>query len=710
MSEPRVPGGERRIRRAVLLTNGPQAEAVADRTWALSRDWLGVDPPLAVARGFMAEAGAGDWVSPSPEGSLQAQSQANFTALKAYNGGLLDEACAGLVSGSRVAALRAAGWELARGDEVQAWLLVDVLAAGAAPGTLGVLLPVLAERVWDQARVHVVWRGLVLAEPALEGQAAGWVAELAAAGVEGVIVAGPVDAARLRWESDSWQGRTATALAALLWGEADALNQAGWAAAGAAVTAWSVGATAWMTPLAQIQAQVALRAARLLLAQWLATPDQPTVRLGHPELADGVNMPPWEVPGLTVAPEQLRSALEAGVAPAPDGCLWAQRRPAWLAVHGLADALQATAEQHVAPAKAEQYEQRGAWLGAQVATWETALAGLRRLRLRPEAGAPQLRLFALELQGLNGQLQAACLRVEDWLDAAGRQYERATLGVQAAHQALVVLCAAFPAATAVGLRAALRGLWRWPGLAWAYLLLLPRAAQRYLDACARQWQARRTEANTHALRQAHLALAQAVQAQLSEVAALLGLVERIADELALREEAAGSVPAPWDAARLDQLAARLLPALPVGLPDMLAGEDWANAAAVDGATAADRLLVCVARRLHTLLPWSAADCLAEGLDEAGLARWLTRQAAEATPLWPGAGAEAAAPVWLLTPLRAEAPGGPSALGAGRLEAAFQAAWMDGQKGMQARVGRTHADGVLLLRLAPVQLELKQEVI
>lgn len=731
-----MPETERRIRRAVILTNGPAAEAVAEMVWGVSRDWLGIDPPLAVARGFLAAAGAGDWAAPPPEGGQPEQSD----AVLAHNGTLLDEACAGLVRGPRIAALRAAGWELARGTEIQAWLLVDVAAAGAAPGALGMLLPVLADRVWEQARVHVVWRGVVLAEPAQERQAAQWVAVLAAAGVEGILVAGPVDADRLRWEPTIWQERTATALAALIWGEADPLNQASLAAAESGVVAWSAGATAWRTPLALIKEQVALRCARMLLARWLATPEPATAgprwtttaeaatlsatavgsssptdsenaRAQHPgrERLVAVDLPPWEAPGLTVAPEQLRGALEAGVAPAPDGHLWAHRRPGWYAVHGLADELQATAEACAAPAKAEQYEQRGAWLGGQVAAWEADLTELRRRRLTPAAGDPQLRLFALELQGLAVQVQSATVRIEDWLDAAGRQYERATGAVQSAHQALAELCAAFPAATAAGLRAALRSLWRWPGLAWAYLTRLPRAAQRYLDACARQWQARRTEANIHALRQAHLALAQAVQACSGEVAAVLELVERAAAELAQRADAATLPLAPWDAARLAALAARLLPAVQVGLSEMLAADELAAAATVEGAVAADHLLAGIARRLPALLPWSAADCLAEGLADADLERWLARQVAEATPLWPGAGLEAGARVWLLTPHGAELPGRPHSVSTGRLEAAFQAARMAGQKAMQLCVGRTQADGVLVLRLAPVQLEASIEL-
>ena len=466
---------ERRIRRAVLLTHGPAAEAVAAETWALSRAWLGTEPPLAIVR---------DAVPPDSESAE--------VALVA-----LDQACTSLMSGTRITALRDAGWGLARGDEIQAWALVDVAASHDASNGLGMLLPALAERVWQRLRVHLSWHALVLAEPASEGQVAQWAADLAAAGVENVCVAGPVDAARLYWEPPVWQGRAATVLAVLLWNEVGQFNPAGLASVEGRTPAWGIGAAAWVSPQAQIKALVALRCARLSIARWLANPDVPE--------ASAVDVPPWEVPGLVVTPEQHRFAVEASVPSEPAGQTWDQRRPDWHAVHGLAGELRAGMEKRAAQAHTEQYDLRGAWLASQVTTWEIALGQLRQQRLAPATGWPQLQSFGLELRSLVAQLESACVLIEDWLEEAGRQFERAEAAALVATRDLTEVCAAFPAPTRAGLLATLTSLWRWPSVVWAYLITLPRTAQSYLDACAHQGQARRAEANMHALRQAYLA-------------------------------------------------------------------------------------------------------------------------------------------------------------------------------------------------------------
>jgi hypothetical protein len=678
-----APRVERRIRRAVLLTNGPVAEAVAAETWALSRSWLGTEPPLAIVRdALLPDAGSREAVP-----------------------AVLDEAFLSLVSGTRIAALRDAGWGLARADEIQAWVLVDVGTSRAPSNGLGTLLPALAERAWQHLRVHLSWHALVLAEPAAEAQAAQWAIDLAAAGVENVCVDGPVDAARLYWEPPVWQGRAATALAALLWNEAGQFNSAGPASVEGRAPAWSIGAAAWVAPQAPIKAQVALRCARLSVARWLAHPDVPE--------ASAADVPPWEVPGLAVTPEQHRFAAEASVPPEPAGQTWHQRRPDWHAVHGLVAELRAATEKRAAQAHTEQYNLRGAWLGSQVAAWETALAQLRCQRLAPTAGWPQLQLFGLELRGLVAQLQSACVLIEDWLEEAGRQFERAEAAALVATQDLTEVCAAFPAPTRAGLLATLTNLWRWPGLVWAYLVMLPHSAQSYLDAYAQQGQARRAEANVHALRQAYLAMAQITRDGLREVEALLGQAEEVAAELATlatRQDGAAHSLEPWDAGKLDRLAVRLLPEVRSDLLGVLAvpvpeGQSDASPDANSAAAAAERLLARVAADLQALDSWSAADCLIEALDDAGLMHWLRRQMEVATPLWPISAQEADTPLWLLTLLGAGLAGGADSPDAGRLEAAFHAMANHGTHSYaQARIVQSGVDAVLLLRAAPVQLE------
>jgi hypothetical protein len=424
-------------------------------------------------------------------------------------------------------------------------------------------------------------------------------------------------------------------------------------------------------------------------------------------------VPPWEVPGLAVTPEQHRFAVEASVPPEPAGQTWDQRRPDWHAVHGLVQELRAGTEKRAAQAHTGQYNLRGAWLGSQVAAWEIALGQLRQQRLTPATGWPQLQSFGLELRSLVAQLQAACVLIEDWLEEAGRQFERAEAAALTATRDLTEVCAAFPAPTRAGLLATLTNLWRWPGLVWAYLVMLPHNAQSYLDACAHQGQARRAEANVHALRQAYLAMTQITRDGLREVEVLLGRAEEVAAELATlaaRQDGAASSPEPWDAVKLDRLAVRLLPEVRSDLLEALAvpvpeGQPDASQDENSGAAAAERLLARVAADLRALAVWSAADCLVEALDDAGLTHWLCRQMETATPLWPTTAQEADTPSWLLIPWRPGAASATDSACDGRLEATFHAAANHGTHSYaQARIAQSGLDAVLLLRAAPVQLE------
>lgn len=102
-----TPNLKRRIRRAVILTTGPAAEAVADELEALSQAWLGTEPPLAVVRSATQE-------------DFEGEAPAILSAL--------GMACDRLASGEVIGRLQAAGYTLARQDEIQIWVIVDVTA------------------------------------------------------------------------------------------------------------------------------------------------------------------------------------------------------------------------------------------------------------------------------------------------------------------------------------------------------------------------------------------------------------------------------------------------------------------------------------------------------------------------------------------------------------------------------------------------------
>lgn len=665
---------ERRIRRALLVTCGPLAEALAADVNELSHVWLAIEPPLAIVS---AEAEGDAW---------------------------LDDALASLADGQRSAALRAAGWEVARNDEIQVWILLDAAAAeeGSAPpaGALPLRWSGLAERAWRRLRIHLAWCALVLAAPACEEQAAQWAADLTAGGVETTCIVGPVDAARQCWEPAWWLRRAATGLTTLLWADTGLIGPASGADPEGCAAAWSIGAAAWLPPAAQLKAQVALRCARLVVAHWLTGPFAP-------EGEEATGTPPWEVPGLLIAPEQHRLALEASVPPEPAGQIWQPRRPDWHIVRDLPARLQAAADKRAGQMHAEQYERRGAWLAAQVTAWEAALAQLRRDRLAPAAGWSQPQLHALELHGLVTQLQSACAQIEDWLEEAGRRFEQTVDAQQRAAQELAAVCALFPPPTRAGLFTALIDLWRWPALVWAYLVRLPRGVQRYLDAWERQEQARRLEANVHALRQAHLAMAQITREGQREAEHLLRRAEEVAAALAQEADAVAGL-APWTAAGVDGLAAELLPELNTGLLETLAmprdAEPSVGEPVTPASVVAERFLARVAAGLCRLDTWTAADSLTKALDDAGLARWLTGQIELATPLWPVTAQPSDTVVWLLMPDGGAAVAADRAA-AGQVEDALRTVCRQGAcAGVQMRHGGSGLDAVLLLRITPVELE------
>lgn len=704
----------RGLRRVLLLTDGEAAATIAEQTLALGRSWLGCEPLLVQIA------------------LPQAAMTADADALE-----MLAAACDRLADGAWVAELAAAGWGVAKSDEIEAWLLIDAgsrPAAARVPGAAAASdLPLarvaaLSELAWQRLRVYVTVRAFLLAEPTTQAAAAVCAEQLAATGVEQLGLLGPVDAARLRWTPDHWQAAAARSLATLLWSDAELAPdrsqayrpapeadhasvtqvaapaaQVAMAPATAATEAqvvWGIGAAAWPTPQAALMQWLSVYGAHATTARLLAAPAGPTPVVADPD----DERPPWELPALTIAPERHRLSVDAAAPPEPPGLVWGQRRPGWEALAALPAALRTAADARASQAHDAQYEPRGAWLAGQVDAWQAALQQLRSERLTP--GWPELLRFQGDLDTLITRLRAASALIEDWLEAAGARFRAAEDAVARAETDLASLCQSFPPANRRGLWIMLAQPWRWPALAWAYLGLLPQFGQKYLDACYHRGAARWAEANLHALRQAYLAMAQIVQDLQQEVAALTAQLAALEAELA-RRLAAAACPPPWDAARLASLARRMLGDAGPGLAWILVepasdGEAAQDATVVD-ASALARLSAWVGARLAPLARWTAADWLTAGLEPEALLPWFDDFARQATPLWPAA-AQAEAEVWLLCPAAPAADGEADTGAAARLEAALQA-WVQ-QQGMgmpQAHCGRSHADVLLLLRGAQVPL-------
>ncbi|MBM4459694.1 MAG: hypothetical protein FJ011_18355, partial [Chloroflexi bacterium] len=569
MAEQTSREAKRRIRRAVILTDGPAAAAVAAETLTLSQAWLGVEPPLVVVNNSCRE----DAMKPLSGGDIGEDRAPTLTALS--------QACDCLASGEAIGRLQAAGYTLARPDEIQLWVIADVTAsagdclawtarpAAARPAAISALLSMLAATVWRRMRIHVSTRGLLLAEPATEVLAARWARGLVDAGAEQVYLAGAVDAARLSWQPGVWQTRAATALAALLWSNVlfHSLSQSSLsnscdherpAADGDVVGVWSIGAAAWQSPLGQIRRHVAIRCAMRIVEQ-LKEQSQAWKISESSKVWRSDDLPPWEPPELAVAPERHRLVLESVVPLAPAAQIWGRQRPAWRGLRQLPAALRASAEKRAAQAHDEQYTPRGEWLGGQVTAWEAALEQLRQERLRPATGWPAVGLYQRELEALAAELQAACVTLEDWLEEAGRGFEAAAAGATQARQALEALCAGFPAPTRAAVWATLLQPWRWLKIAWAYWIKLPRCAQKYLDAVYHQGQARWAEANTHVLRQAYLAMAQVTHDHQAAIKKLYVALAEAQADLARQLDGLDAPPEPWDEAQLQRLAGAMLP-------------------------------------------------------------------------------------------------------------------------------------------------------
>jgi len=306
-------------------------------------------------------------------------------------------------------------------------------------------------------------------------------------------------------------------------------------------TVWALGAAAWPSPWAELRRQAIPRCALAAVGRLL----------GPAADADE------QVAGLDVSPERHRLSLEAATPAGPADLTWGGRRPAWRALATLPETLRQAAEARSRQAHDEQFGPRMAWLEQQVAAWRAALDRLAQERLARPDGWPLLLCLREELLAKGEELRAACAAIEEWLEEAGARFARAEDDLARAGQALEALCRRFPPPDWAGAMGVLLQPWRWPWLAWAYLVALPRAGRRYLNAWARRSEARRAEANIHTLRQVYLARAQMVQERQREVDAWIAALRATAEALAQEVADLSAPPAPWDAARLAALADEL---------------------------------------------------------------------------------------------------------------------------------------------------------
>jgi hypothetical protein len=625
----------------MILTVGPASEAIAAQSLALSTGWLGVEPPVQIV----------------PVGPESAD--------------VVARACIALASPELASRLQAHGLSLGDSADLQVWLIVDATADAAGPGASPCRVALAAmhsveQMAWRQLRLHVIPCLLVLGEPERAEGAAEWIACLRDVGADNCFVAGPVDAMHLRLDDAEWHARAATGLSALLWGRPE--NSAGddaescRALGGAAWTPPAPAAKRWLT---HHRAQEAVRR----LAEGRNWGDAP----GD---ASEVSAPPWCADDLWISPERHREELATRVPMPLLDQTWRERRPNWPSLSTLASAICADAEDALGPQRDREYTLRQCWVAEQVGNWEFRLAEMREEGLSPAQLAAMVRRQ-------RAALQQALIRIEDWLEAAVHAHMRADELVTRSQEDLRQVCAGFPAATFEAALSAVARPWLWPDWAWDYMVRLPRAGKRLLDALRRQAQARWAAANLHALRQAHLAMAQAANASLGEaerLAALLVQIRDVLDRGAPTDKDLAEL-APWTSERLAQLAERNPP------------ETWPGLGRVGDATAeaaAEDLLAWATVTFGWLDSWTAADYLRMALPDDELTEWIRRFVTGPAPLWPG-GERGDETSWLLAPPGASAlmPAVADVAGNGR--------------SLAVRLGQSPTDVVLALRLLQVRI-------
>lgn len=576
------------LRRSLLLALGPRAGQVTHRAGELSLAWLECPPPLAIL----------DLAEALPQGAA------------------LVAALDGLAAPEQAAAVRAAGLGIVHPDELAAWLCIDLIDQPCCDGAAQVAAVVdqLRRQAWTRLRADVRACALLLADPAGSADLQAWRETLLAAGVERLCVAGPVDRERVRHGEASWLEQAAVALAAMLWvaGPPDLT-------AGITDTAVAIGAAAWRGDLPGLRQALAERIARRTLARLVSAEEAPALQAGER---------PWLSPQLDLAD------IASVVPPPPPAGLWRHRQPGLAVLPHLGERLAVEAERRRVYYRQSVFVHREAWLANRVERGERELAALQAALEAPAAGWPRLAAWARVAQARKSEAVAALALLEDDMEAAGRTCDAAETARERARSELDALATGFPAPGWRGLLHALAAPWRWLGWLWGYVVTLPRAAQRVLDAFARVEAAAGQEANLHLLRQAMLGLAQTAADQASSASVRLALLRAAAEHNAAQPLI--PLPWPWTEASAGRLVDALLP--PRG-PDLhlLCGGPAGQPA--DGAAVAQRVSAWSTQAVEPL-GWSAAQEIVAALDEATLARWLDELAAAALPLWP-AGADPA---------------------------------------------------------------------
>lgn len=645
--------------RALLLPVGKGAMQLAKTVIDISEKWLGGEAPVRIA----SDQPAGDGLAAALER---------------------------LASQDMMQNLQKRGIGLARPNEAEVWAIIDLTDEGSGEVDVAEVaekLETITETAWQQLRIHVAANALLLTRPADHKLLVTWYKGLVVQCPQRIYLAGPVNQAHLSLTDENWRAQTATAVAGLLWSKAPSHSQL-FQERTDGHTLVALGAAAWNMPRAEVMHWLALSFAQ-----------RTVVRLGQEDTAVH-NRPD---PHLPIAQQYMQDLL-ANLSDPPSGLLWGERRPGLATLTELPGGLVREMERVQKQPGAEAQQERRRWLARQLESRSRFQAELRRGHLQPMEEWPQLAAYrtqaATRREGLLQQLQNVQSELEEWGD-------RLTQAEEASHQAqaaLAELCALFPTQDLKGAFMALSHPWRLVSWLWAYLVWLPQRAQQLLDSLTRQATAQWHETNWHTIRQVLLAQAQDCQLTLAESERLSDLLIQM--EKGWADEKTGMAVEgvdPWTEGTLDTLWNRLLADGSGCALALLAEYPLTGWLERDREELQAALLAWPQPWLAPLKRWDGVDFLVEALPGSALADWLGQLADLALPLWPDEEMRSGS-LSENRLLLGCTPAGAEDTDTGHGERLMR--WREAAEVVPNPVETTfHGDGVVLLRLAAVDLTL-----
>lgn len=659
------------VRRSLLFCFGGKAEQVGQMVIDMAHKILPAKPLIGLYSWQM-----GENRGRQPSSELTEKPRPQPTAPMLDQAPLL-ELCEELCGAEQIELLQQQGYVLHRPEELQVWLLIDLNdeQTGKQADAVLATLDKMQEAVWQRLRIHTIFRALLLSHPKEQRRMTDWAVRLAPCCDGPLYLAGPINWEYVCLDEQRWMLRCTTALFGLLWGAAPANSRLDEFSRGEQ-WALSIGAAAWFAARSELQ--------RLLANEWIGWLCKFLYRSDLP-----VGYGYRGEPSARQAIEELRSS----VPPPPGASIWGKRRPGLFTLQALPGDLRRREQQRNQRLSPEQRRARQIWLGHQVELLEADLASLRTAMFAPADQPPNLSGWRRQIDALFESTARELEVISQALDTLSEAEEQAKQKVEQAYAELEALLADLPTASLTDfLRRAMQP-WQWLRWFWRYWQELPEQAQRVLSAQDNERRQNWSALNHHTVRQLYLARMQSLRQAGDELAQIEKRIQALA-AAAGREPHA--LPAPWAEQTLAALWVMLYGSGEEVGREFLKETPLSSWLEMDEIEIEERIYRHVALRITQLEKWSAGELLTAALPPAERAIWLEQQLRMAMPLWPAQELSLEQPMecWILEPVPTNRDEG-SALWSATLDFK-EALWT-----------RSYFDGVLILRLAPVDLSIEE---